>query len=192
MAESYTVSDDGTEYTFKIRPGVKFHTTEFFTPTRDLNADDVIFSFERQLKEDNAFNKYVEGASWEYFNGMSMPDLLKSIDKVDDMTVKFVLNRPEAPFVANMAMDFASILSKEYADSLAAAGTQSDLNQKPVGTGPFQFVAYQPDAVIRYKANPAYRGRVQTICLLYTSYAADDPCLIDLARLRLTRSRTAI
>ena len=163
VAESYTVSDDGTEYTFKIRPGVKFHTTEFFTPTRDLNADDVIFSFERQLKEDNAFNKYVEGASWEYFNGMSMPDLLKSIDKVDDMTVKFVLNRPEAPFVANMAMDFASILSKEYADSLAAAGTQSDLNQKPVGTGPFQFVAYQPDAVIRYKANPDYWGGVQKI-----------------------------
>ena len=163
VAESYTVSDDGTEYTFKIRPGVKFHTTEFFTPTRDLNADDVIFSFERQLKEDNAFNKYVEGASWEYFNGMSMPDLLKSIDKVDDMTVKFVLNRPEAPFVANMAMDFASILSKEYADSLAASGTQSDLNQKPVGTGPFQFVAYQPDAVIRYKANPDYWGGVQKI-----------------------------
>lgn len=163
VAESYTVSDDGTEYTFKIRPGVKFHTTEFFTPTRDLNADDVIFSFERQLKGDNAFNKYVEGASWEYFNGMSMPDLLKSIDKVDDMTVKFVLNRPEAPFVANMAMDFASILSKEYADSLAASGTQSDLNQKPVGTGPFQFVAYQPDAVIRYKANPDYWGGVQKI-----------------------------
>jgi hypothetical protein len=42
---------------------------------------------------------------------MSMPDLIKSIEKVDDMTVKFVLTRPEAPFIANLAMDFASIVS---------------------------------------------------------------------------------
>lgn len=156
LAESYDVSEDGTEYTFHLRSGVKFHTTDFFTPSRDFNADDVIFSFERQLDAENAYNQYVEGASWEYFNGMSMPDLIKSIEKVDDMTVKFVLNRAEAPFVANLAMDFASIVSKEYADSLAESGSMSDLNQKPVGTGPFQFVAYQPDAVIRYKANPDY------------------------------------
>ena len=50
LAESWEISDDGLEYTFKLRPGVKFQTTEFFTPTRDLNADDVIFSFERQFK----------------------------------------------------------------------------------------------------------------------------------------------
>ena len=48
LAESWTISDDGLEYTFKLRPGVKFQTTDYFTPTRDLNADDVVFSFERQ------------------------------------------------------------------------------------------------------------------------------------------------
>ena len=53
LAESWTVSDDGLEYTFKLRPGVKFQTTDYFTPTRDLNADDVIFSFERQWKKDS-------------------------------------------------------------------------------------------------------------------------------------------
>lgn len=155
-AESWDVSDDGLEYTFHLRPGMKFHTTDYFTPTRDMNADDVIFSFERQLDPENPYHQYVEGASWEYFNGMSMPDLIKSIEKVDDMTVKFVLNRPEAPMIANLAMDFASIQSKEYADQLAKDGNVQQLNQKPVGTGPFQFVAYQPDAVIRYKANPDY------------------------------------
>ena len=46
-----TISDDGLDYTFKLRPGVKFQTTDFFTPTRDFNADDVIFSFERQLED---------------------------------------------------------------------------------------------------------------------------------------------
>jgi dipeptide transport system substrate-binding protein len=156
LAESWEVSDDGTEYTFHLRQGVKFHTTDGFTPTRDFNADDVLFSFERQLKEDHPWHNYVQGASWEYFNSMSMPDLIKSIEKVDDMTVKFVLNRPEAPFLANLGMDFATIQSKEYADQLEAAGNMEQLNQKPVGTGPFQFVAYQPDAVIRYKANPDY------------------------------------
>ena len=174
LAESWTVSDDGLEYTFKLRPGVKFHTTDFFTPSRDFNADDVIFTFERQYKEDNAYNKYVEGAAWEYFGGMDMPTLIKEIVKVDDMTVKFVLNRPEAPMIANLAMDFASVVSKEYADKLAADGKQADLNQAPVGTGPFQFVAYQKDAVIRYKANPDYWNGKQPIDDLVFAITTDN------------------
>jgi dipeptide transport system substrate-binding protein len=156
LAESWEVSEDGTAYTFKLRPGVKFHTTDYFTPTRELNADDVIFSFERQLGDDNPYHQYVQGAAWEYFNSMSMPDLLEAIEKVDDMTIRFVLSRPEAPFLANMAMDFASIQSKEYADSLAEDGRMEQLNQQPIGTGPFKFVVYQPDAVIRYQAHPDY------------------------------------
>ena len=163
LAESWDVSADGLEYTFHLRPGVKFHTTDSFTPTRALTADDVIFSFERQKEGSGPWNTYTEGASWEYFAGMDMPNLIKAIEKVDDLTVKFVLTRPEAPFLANLAMDFASIQSKEYADSLEAAGTMALLNQAPVGTGPFQFVAYQKDAVIRYKANPDYWGGKQPI-----------------------------
>ncbi|SDK40042.1 ABC transporter substrate-binding protein [Aliiruegeria lutimaris] len=155
LAESWESSEDGLEYTFNLRKGVKFHSNDAFTPTRDFNADDVIFSFERQWKEENPYNQ-VSGGTWEYFGGMSMPDLLKEIVKVDDYTVKFVLNRPEAPMVANLAMDFASILSAEYGDAMLAAGTPEQLNQAPVGTGPFKFVAYQKDAVIRYAANPDY------------------------------------
>ncbi len=156
LAESWSISDDGLEYTFKLRKGVKFHSTDFFTPTRDFNADDVVFSFKRQLDKNHPWHEYTAGTSWEYFNGMSMPSLLKDVVKVDDYTVKFILTRPEAPMIANLAMDFASILSKEYADKLAASGKKEDLNQKPVGTGPFKFVAYQKDAVIRYKANENY------------------------------------
>ncbi|MFB2549618.1 ABC transporter substrate-binding protein [Ensifer soli] len=163
LAESWTVSDDGLTYTFKLRPGVKFQTTEFFTPTRDLTADDVIFSFERQYKEDNPWNKYVAGASWEYFAGMGFPELITAIEKVDDLTVKFTLKSPEAPFLANLGMDFASILSKEYADKLAADGKMELMNQQPLGTGPFAFVAYQTDAAIRYKAHPDYWGGKQPI-----------------------------
>ena len=175
LAESYTVSDDGLEYTFKLRPGVKFQTTDFFTPTREMNADDVVFTFERQWKADNAWHRYVAGAAWEYFNGMGFPDLIQSIEKVDDMTVKFVLKRKEAPFVANLGMDFASIMSKEYADKLQADGKMDQLNQMPLGTGPFEFVAYQQDAVIRYRANEDFwkgKEKIDDLVFAITTDAA--------------------
>ena len=155
LATKWDISADGKEYTFHLRKGVKFHTTKNFTPTRDFNADDVVFSFMRQFDKNNPYHK-VGNASYEYFNSMSMPELLKGIVKVDDYTVKFILNRPEAPFIADLAMDFASIFSAEYADKMMKAGTPDVIDFEPVGTGPFQLVAYQKDAVIRYKANPDY------------------------------------
>jgi dipeptide transport system substrate-binding protein len=155
LAESWTVSDDGLEYTFNLRQDVAFQTTDWFTPSRPFNADDVIFSFERQWKTDHPYHN-VSGGTYEYFNSMGLQDLLKSIEKVDDHTVTFVLNKPEAPFIADMGMDFASILSAEYADQMMAAGTPEQVDLQPVGTGPFQLVAYQKDAVIRYQAHPDY------------------------------------
>ncbi len=155
LAESWDITDGGMKYTFNLRKGVKFQTTKEFTPTRDFNADDVVFSFMRQLDPEHPYHK-VSGASYEYFNGMSMPDLLKEVKKVDDYTVEFILNRPEAPMIANLGMDFASIHSAEYADKMMAAGTAEVVDLKPVGTGPFQLVAYQKDAVIRFKAHPEY------------------------------------
>lgn len=155
LATKWDVSADGKEYTFHLRKGVKFHTTKTFKPTRDFNADDVIFSFKRQWDKAHPYHK-VSGGTYEYFNGMSMPKLIKDIIKVDDMTVKFVLNRPEAPFIANMGMDFARIMSGEYADAMAKAGTMEKVDLEPVGTGPFQLVGYQKDAFIRFKAHPDY------------------------------------
>ncbi|KAA3634349.1 MAG: ABC transporter substrate-binding protein [Proteobacteria bacterium] len=167
LAETWSVSDDGLEYTFNLRKGVKFHTTDDFTPTRDFNADDVIYSFMRQFDAEHPYHE-VSGGSYEYFNGMSMPDLLKEVVKVDDYTVKFVLNRPEAPMIANLGMDFASILSAEYADKMLEAGTPEKVDLNPVGTGPFQLVAYQKDAVIRYKAHPDYwKGRAAIDNLIF-------------------------
>ncbi|MEY8830700.1 ABC transporter substrate-binding protein [Sedimentitalea sp. XS_ASV28] len=174
LAESWEVSEDGKSVTFKLREGVKFHSNANFTPTRDFNADDVIFSFDRQGNEENPYYT-VSGGTWEYFGGMSMPDLLESIEKVDDYTVTFNLTRPEAPFIANMAMDFASIVSKEYADAMLEAGTPEMLNQAPIGTGPFVFQAYQKDAVIRYVRNDDYWGepaRVEALIFAITPDAS--------------------
>ena len=155
LAESWQISKDGLTYTFKLRKGVKFHTTKEFTPTRDFNADDVLFTFRRMWDKKHPFHSVTPG-SYEYFEGMGMRDLIKEISKIDDYTVQFILNRPEAPMLANLAMPLGSIHSAEYAKNMAAAGTPSVIDHKPVGTGPFQLVAYQKDAVIRYKAHPEY------------------------------------
>lgn len=167
LAESWSVSDDGKEYTFHLRKGVKFHNTSWFSPSRDFNADDVLFTFNRQLQKDHPYHM-VNGGTYEYFEGMDMGTLIKDIVKVDDYTVKFVLNRVEAPFIANMAMDFASVTSAEYAKQQMSRGDKTSYDHKPVGTGPFQFVNYKKDAVIRYKANPDYfRGKAPIDKLIF-------------------------
>lgn len=155
LAESWTVSKDGLEYVFHLRKGVKWQNTKYFQPTRDFNADDVLFMIERQWKEDNPYFK-VTSPNHSYFNDMGMPKLLKAVEKVDAYTVKFTLNRAEAPFLADLAMQWAGIQSKEYADAMLKAGTPEKIDQDPVGTGPFALVQYQKDAIVRFKAHPAY------------------------------------
>ena len=50
LAESWDISDGGKTITFHLRKGVKFHSLKDFKPTRDFNADDVLWSFDRQLE----------------------------------------------------------------------------------------------------------------------------------------------
>lgn len=158
LAESWTISDDNLEYTLKLRQGVKFHSTDSFTPTREFNADDVLFTYNRQLDKQHPWNNYFVGAGWEMFNAMDMPVIIKEVVKVDDHTVKFVLNQPDASLLAKLALNFGSIMSAEYAEQLAKAGQREDLDRKPVGTGPFRFADYQTNAAIRFAANAEYWG----------------------------------
>jgi dipeptide transport system substrate-binding protein len=155
LAESWTVSKDGMEYTFHLRKGVKWHSNKYFKPTREFNADDFMFAIERQWKENDPYFK-VTSSNHSYFNDMGMPKLLKSVDKVDEYTVKITLNKPEAPFLSNLAMEYAGIQSKEYAIAMLKAGTPEKLDQEPIGTGPFMMIQYQKDALIRFKAFPDY------------------------------------
>lgn len=155
LAQKWDIAPDGLTYTFTLRKGVKWHTSKTFKPTRDFNADDVIWSFERQWKDTHPYYK-VTSSNHTYFDNMGFPKLVKAIEKLDDYTVRFTLNRPESPFIADLAMDFASIQSKEYADQLLAASTPEKLDQEPIGTGPFYLIQYQKDSIIRYKAFPNY------------------------------------
>lgn len=155
LATSWVTSKDKLQVTFKLRKDVPFQTTPWFTPTRNFNADDVIFTFNRMRNADHPYHK-VNGGVYEYFTSMEMDKLIKEIKKVDESTVTFVLSRPETPFLANMAMDFASILSAEYGDKLLAAKTPEQMDLQPIGTGPFKFVRYEKDSQIRFEAFDKY------------------------------------
>lgn len=168
LAESWSVSEDGLSYVFRLRHGVKFHSNEHFTPSRDMNADDVVFSLMRQWKEDHPYH-HVSGARFDYFKDMGMPELLSAIEKLDDHTVRIRLTRPEAPFLADLAMPFNAILSAEYAAMLLGLGTPELLDEEPIGTGPFRFVSFEKDLLIRYRAFEDYwRGPPPIDTLVYT------------------------
>ncbi|MFF7706539.1 ABC transporter substrate-binding protein [Pseudomonas sp. NPDC007930] len=155
LAESWNISADGTVYTFKLRGNVAFHSTDYFKPSRPLNAEDVLLSFQRMLDPANPWHKVAQ-SGFPHAQSMQLPSLIKAIDAPDPMTVRFTLAHPDATFLATLSMGFASIYSAEYAAQLLAAGTPDKLNSQPIGTGPFVFGRYQKDAIIRYKANPAY------------------------------------
>ncbi|MDH3230337.1 MAG: ABC transporter substrate-binding protein [Alphaproteobacteria bacterium] len=152
LAESWRISEDGLAYVFRLRAGVSFHATRGFRPTRELTAEDVVFSFSRQLDRKHPWHG-VSGGDYPYFRGLGLHELVDSVTAVDEMTVAFRLTRPSASFLAILAMDFASVLSAEYAGAMLAAGTPERLDREPVGTGPFMLVQYQRDALIRYVAN---------------------------------------
>ncbi|MFK9003770.1 ABC transporter substrate-binding protein [Pseudomonas pergaminensis] len=155
LATSWDVSPDGLTYTFHLRDGVKFHTTAYFKPTRTFNADDVLFTFNRMINKDDPFRKAYP-TEFPYFTDMGMDTNIKNIEKVDEHTVKFTLGTVDAAFIQNLAMSFASIQSAEYAAQLLKEGKAADINQKPVGTGPFVFKSYQKDSNIRYTGNKDY------------------------------------
>ncbi|PYC24838.1 ABC transporter substrate-binding protein [Pseudomonas mosselii] len=189
LAKSWDVSSDGLVYTFHLREGVKFHTTDYFKPTRDFNADDVLWSLNRQLKKDHPWHDKTS-VGYPYFESMAFKDLLKSVEKTDDHTVVITLTRPEAPFLRDLAMAFTSIYSAEYGDQLLKAGKTGDLNSKPVGTGPFVFQRYNKDANVRYKANPDYfRGKPPADALIF-AIATDSN--VRLQKLRANECQIAL
>nr|WP_178094219.1 ABC transporter substrate-binding protein [Pseudomonas sp. ALS1279] len=153
LAQSWEIAADGLNYTFTLRQGVKFHANQGFTPSRAFNADDVLWSFQRQLDPAHPWHG-LSLRGFPYAEAMGLAQLIERVEKLDEHRVRFVLKHPEAPFLANLAMGFASIYSAEYADHLLATNQPERLNNAPIGTGPFIFERYAKDAQVRFRGNP--------------------------------------
>ncbi|WP_253073664.1 ABC transporter substrate-binding protein SapA [Sodalis ligni] len=159
LAQSWEVLDNGATYRFHLRKNVPFQRTAWFTPTRNLNADDVVFSFARMFDIHHPYHD-VNGGDYPYFDSLQFPDSVQSVRKLDNDTVEFRLNSPDASFLWHIATHYAPVLSEEYAEQLTAAGRQEQIDRQPVGTGPFMLNEYRAGQFIRLLRHDAYwRGR---------------------------------
>ncbi|MEJ2762490.1 ABC transporter substrate-binding protein SapA [Photobacterium sp. MCCC 1A19761] len=155
LARSWTISDDGLAYTFQLRKGIEFQTTEWFKPTRRFNAQDVVFSFQRIINPKHPFHA-VSGGRYPWFESQGFSELIDHIEMEDSHTVTFVLTRPDNAFLSNLATSYAVIHSQEYAQRLLKAGQLQQLDMKPIGTGPFYLAQYLPDDLIRLNRHWGY------------------------------------
>ncbi|OCS87015.1 ABC transporter substrate-binding protein [Caryophanon tenue] len=136
LAKEWTVSEDGLTYTFMLEEGVTFHDGTTF------NADAVVQNFER----------WAAGSAEQfyYYNSMFMSEgesVIASVEAQDDTTVVFTLTRPQAPFLKNIAMSPFAIASPAAFDQL---------EDNPVGTGPFKFVEWKRNDSITLEKNTAF------------------------------------
>ena len=145
LAHSWDISPDGKTYTFHLRTDVTFHDG---TP---FNADAVVFSLDRQRNHSPAHEFHAVGGPYTYWSSMSMDDIVAQIQAANESTVVFQLKRPNAPFLANLAMNFCAIVSPT-----AVRKFRDDYFKHPVGTGAFRFVEWVKDDRIVLEKNPRY------------------------------------
>jgi len=155
LASGWQALDDGTRYRFNLRKGVSFHNTNWFEPSRPFNADDVVFSFNRWLSPQHSYH-HVNGGRYPFFRSSGLIRLIHSIERIDEYTVDITLNQPDSSFLANLATDFAVILSEEYAQQLLSSHQPEQIDRLPIGTGPFQFELFRKDFIIRYQRHEGY------------------------------------
>lgn len=160
LASSWQIAPDARTFTFTLRRGVAFHTTPYFTPTREFNADDVIFTFARMTDPQHPFHRAFP-ATYVYAQSLGLAQMIEGIDRVDDHQVRFRLKTPNVTFLTYFAMSFAGIHSAEYAQQLVNAGRATAINNQPVGTGAYKFKSYRKDDVVRLLPHEGYWGAPQ-------------------------------
>lgn len=144
LAESYTISEDGLVYTFRLRPGVKFHNG------REVTAEDVKYSLDRVT------NPETQSPGAGFFGAIAGfedagPGGLSGVEVIDPLTVRITLSRPDATFLHVMALNFASVVPRE---AVEAAG--QDFGKQPVGTGAFRLKEWTLGQRLVFERNPDY------------------------------------
>ena len=143
LASDYTVSDDGLTYVFTLNEGITFHDGT------DFNADAVVANIQRQLEpnrtEDMPYASFVYGSEADG-NGV------ESVEATGDYEVTIHMRSASTPFLKNLAMALAApIVSPTALDE-----NDGNLNENPVGTGPYQFVSWSRNQNVVLKAYDKY------------------------------------
>ena len=173
LAQRWEFSADGRTLTLHLRPGVKFHSTAWFAPTREMDADDVLWSLRRMLDPRHPGHAAAAGG-FPYWAGLDLGALVKTVSAPDAMTVRIELARPDASFLADLTLaGIGAVLSAEYATRLQQAGRLAQLDAQPVGTGPFMLRSYRKDAVVRYDAHPGYWGGAPAVARIAFAVSPD-------------------
>jgi peptide/nickel transport system substrate-binding protein len=146
LAEKWEVSKDGLSIVFTLRKNVKFHDG---TP---LDADAVIFNYDRQSNKENPYYQY---GDWVWYDWMFKP-IIKGVSKVDDYRIKMELHKPFSPLLAHLTISgFGTIVSPT-----AIKAGKEKVGLAPVGTGPFKFKEWVRGDHITLVANKDYwRGK---------------------------------
>jgi len=149
LAETMPEQPDKLTYVIKIRPNVRFHDTEQIRKNfpqvagRQLTAEDVKYSIERQLnKESPRSALYYRAYQWE---------TVDKIEVVDSLTLRITTKRPFAPFVHYLGDVNAFIIARELVDPVYDNMNSTD---RMVGTGPFMLDEFAPLQVVRCVRNP--------------------------------------
>jgi peptide/nickel transport system substrate-binding protein len=137
LAESYEISPDATEFTFKLRADAKFCDGSAIT------SEDVKFSFDRAIEPDS-------GVSWQFAAGMQ-------VDAVDPTTVKITLPQSNVAFASYLTLWGSSILSKAHAEKVGVEG----LSTTPLGSGAFCVETWDKGQRVVLKPNPGYWNKEQ-------------------------------
>ena len=174
LAQSYSISPDGKIITIYLRKGIKFHHTDWFKPTRDFNADDVVFSLNRVLGyetylptlEQSAvdyknpqyriFHEQAKKVRFPYFESIKLNQKIESVKALNPHTVQITLFKPDASILSHLASQYAIIFSQEYAVQLNADDNLVQLDLLPVGTGPYKVKNYFRNQYVRLEKNEDY------------------------------------
>ncbi len=158
LAESWEVSPDASVYTFHLGRDVRWHDGTPFT------AEDVRFTFERQILESYRYVKYldtVEGAK-DYKEGRTGG--ISGLELLDSHTIRVTLGFPDALFLYRLTEPTCVIIPEHILKELPPDAVESSkfASSSPVGTGPYKFVRYLIDQVAEFDVNPDYfKGKPQ-------------------------------
>ncbi|MCC5856448.1 MAG: ABC transporter substrate-binding protein [Idiomarina sp.] len=180
LAERWRASPDGLRYTFFLRSDVTFHETDYFVPSRNFNAQDVVFSFNRWLDTEHPFFA-VSGGIYPFFSATGLNQLITRVEAIGPHQVEIELKEPDSSFLATLASDFAVILSAEYAQQELQAGTPELIDVRPIGTGPFKFGHFRRDVAVRLERHKDYwQGQAQTEQLVFRITPSDHKRMLML------------